>query len=79
MYLIIKCNYKTDKREILAQVEDPTSAFDIANTLDAKYKIGVGDNEVGEPGAYIEIEDENGNDKWQEVSDIACPPNGLFN
>jgi len=79
MYIIMKYNYVTGAREEITRTEDAVEAFNLASSFDAKYKVGADENDPGEPNMRAEIEDENGVDKWQECSSIACPPVGMFN
>lgn len=79
MYLIIKCNSLTGERIILDEIDDPETAYVMATWCDAECKVGHLDDEVGEPGTYVVIEDEYGMDKWQECCELSCHPAGLFN
>jgi hypothetical protein len=79
MYLIVKYNGLTGERKVLEQTEIAAQAYELAVAFDAKFKVGFDDDEVGEPNVNVAIENENGEDKWQECSTAACPPVGLFN
>jgi hypothetical protein len=79
MYFIVKYNRFNDSREVMAQTEDAVEAYCQANMYDAKCKVGVDEDDVGEPGAVIQIENENGDDMWATCAAISCPPVGLFN
>lgn len=80
MYLIVGYNVLTNEREVYADTNDANRAFDLAHELDCAYNIGrdeEGTDKKDYP-VYITIEDEQGQDMWQECSRIRCPNTGLF-
>ena len=79
MYFVVKYNRITNERRVLEQTVNAADAYAIANWCDAEAKVGHEEDESGELGATVTIEDENGVDKWQECAAVACPPVGMFN
>ncbi|KKK69812.1 hypothetical protein LCGC14_2930270 [marine sediment metagenome] len=80
MYLIKKFDQVTRRTEVLAEITDPARAYEIAHELDAACNLGRDDDDTdkGNP-CIITIEDEDGNDVWQECSLARCPvAKGLF-
>lgn len=79
MYFVVKYNRITNERIVLKETEDAEVAYSVANWCDAECKVGYEEDDRGEVGASVTIEDENGADKWQECASISCPPVGMFN
>ena len=79
MYFVVKHSYSDDSRELLLQTEDPVIAFLEGTKFDAQCKVGLDENETGNPSSFVTIEDDQGKDCWQECVSFACPPVGLFN
>lgn len=80
MYLVKKFDQVTRLTEVLAELTDPARAYELAHELGAAYNLGRDDEEIdkGNP-CIITIEDEDGNDVWQECCEARCPTaKGLF-
>lgn len=81
MYLVKKYDQVTRRTEVLAEIDDPAKAYELAHELDAACKFGRDDEKTDKCGnpCTITIEDEDGNDVWQECSEARCPvAKGLF-
>ena len=78
MYFIVKYDIFKKTREVIDQTEDPVEAYVKGNMFDAKFKTGLEEDEVGQPGVFVSIEDETKHSCWQKCSDFYYQPTGLF-
>ncbi len=78
-YYVVGYDMITGRRKVYAETTDPADAFQTATELDAVSKVGDEEDLVkyGHP-QDITIEDQNGNDVWQECSRARCPSAGLL-
>lgn len=82
MYIVVGYDLQTQRRKVYAELTDPARAYELAHELDAATHLGRDDEGTDklEHPCRIAIEDENGNDVWQECSQARCPSaeNSLF-
>lgn len=81
MYLVVGYDLKTHRRIVYAEVINSAEAYELAHEFDAANKLGRDNEETDklEHPCSITIEDELGNDVWQECARARCPSAiGLF-
>jgi len=82
MYIIVKYDLLTKRREVLTETISPKQAYELAHELDAaarfgRDEIGLEFNKDANPCTVV-IEDEYGNDVWQECAKARCPSVGML-
>ena len=81
LYLVVKYDHVTGRREVMAEITDAAKAYDLAHELDAAAHFGrdeIFKYDKSPHPCSITIEDEDGNDVWQECMRARCPSTGMF-